>query len=174
MKAENCKHKLKIGVSGCLLGHLVRYDGRGKLHPAISQLSSEFELIPLCPEVGAGMAVPRPSVQLVELEGSLFALGVENRELDVTRQLESYLQSQINIIKTLSGLILKARSPSCGTGSTPLFDNNGEEIGHGSGLFSRDIQKQFPALPIIDEETFDDPLLSDRFLHHVKRYQTQD
>jgi uncharacterized protein YbbK (DUF523 family) len=167
-------NKPKIGVSSCLLGHLVRYDGREKSHPAISLLPSQFELIALCPEVGVGLSVPRPPVQLVKLNNGLSALGVENRELDVTSLLNSYLQSQLHIIRSLSGMILKTRSPSCGIDTTPLFNPNGEGSGYSSGLFTAGIQQQFPSLPLIDEEMLGEQLQRDTFFQEVHRYHVRD
>jgi len=163
----------KVGVSSCLLGHLVRYDGREKLHPAINLLSSQFELIALCPEVGVGLSVPRPPVQLVKLNRGLSALGVENREIDVTDLLKGYLQSQLHIISSLSGMILKTRSPSCGINTTPLFDLNGEESGYGSGLFAAGIQQQFPSLPLADEEMLEEQLQRDTFFQEVRHYHAR-
>lgn len=173
MKVGSCKEKPKIGVSSCLLGHLVRYDGREKLHPAIHQLSAKFELIPLCPEVDSGLSTPRPPVQLVKSEGHLLALGVEEPTLDITERLENHFHSRVEMIKTLSGLILKARSPSCGTGSTPIYSTSGEEIEYGSGLFSRALKNRFPHLPLIDEIAFDEPRLLKHFLQQVKNYSSQ-
>jgi len=164
------KARPKIGVSACLLGQKVRYDGRKKQHPAINQLSCEFELIPICPEVGAGLSVPRPPIQLVKQKNRLVALGVEERKLDVTAPLNRYFESQLSTIKCLSGLILKTKSPSCGIDSTPFFDFSGEAIGQTSGLFASGLQQYFPSLPLIDEEQFEKELLQNRFLEKVHQY----
>lgn len=169
---ESSNNRPKIAVSGCLLGLLVRYDGRGKHHPAISKLSGDFELIPICPEVGAGLTVPRPPVQLVQVEHSLFALGVENRALNITEPLKRYFDSKTELINRISGMILKTKSPSCGVGSAPLFNFNGRQISKTSGLFAAAIQHHFPDLPIIDDRQLNEAVHRKNFFHEISRYQT--
>jgi uncharacterized protein YbbK (DUF523 family) len=170
MRVVSSKCKPKVAVSGCLLGQLVRYDGRAKQHPAICQLSDQFELIPLCPEVGAGLSVPRPPVQLVKRGQILRALGVEERGLDVSEPLKQYFESQRLLLETLSGIILKTKSPSCGINTTPFFNFKGQQIGITSGVFAAAIQARFPTLPLIDDEQFNNRLKRKCFLNEVNHH----
>lgn len=169
----------RIGVSACLLGQAVRYDGGDKFIPAITGLTNEFELVPICPEVEAGLGVPRPPVQLVKKEDQLAALGVQNSELDVTDQLLAFCIESEQLVKTLSGLILKARSPSCGINSTPVLNDGSGEIKTGSGLFADHLIQNFPEIPLIDEEGFQVGEKRVLFLqrvikHHEKRQEIYD
>ncbi|MGS2724639.1 DUF523 domain-containing protein [Porticoccus sp. GXU_MW_L64] len=144
--------KPRVGLSACLGGDNVRYDGGHKYQPLIDQhLQAHLDLQPFCPEVAAHLGTPRPPVQLVRIENLTFALGVKDRELDVTQALhhssKHYLQQQ----SSLSGFIVKSRSPSCGFGSTPIHDGTGKAIATGNGLFAEQLSQRFPGIPIIDE-----------------------
>ncbi len=170
MRVVNSKRKPKVAVSGCLLGQIVRYDGREKQHPAICQLNDQFELISLCPEVGAGLSVPRPPVQLVQMGQALRALGIEERRLDVTEVLKQYFESQRLLLETFSGIIFKTRSPSCGINTTPSFNFEGQQIGLTSGIFAAAIQASYPSLPLIDDEQFNNLLKRKNFLNEVNHH----
>ena len=111
-----------VGVSACLLGENVRYDGGHKAHHTIiEQLAGSLELRPLCPEVAGGMGIPRPPANLVEEHGSLKVLGAKDSTLDVT---EAFHTGAGRIIDQCAGkmcaYIVKARSPSCGSGDHVL------------------------------------------------------
>ncbi|MDM3870950.1 DUF523 domain-containing protein [Porticoccus sp. W117] len=149
---NSAKTKPRVGLSACLAGDNVRYDGGNKYQPLIEQhLQTHLDLQPFCPEVAAKLGVPRPPVQLVKVENLTFALGVNDRKLDVTQALnhssKSYLQQQ----SSLSGFILKSRSPSCGFGSTPIHDGTGNSIDTSNGLFAEQLGLHFPGIPIIEE-----------------------
>lgn len=149
-----------VGISACLCGDRVRYDGREKGFPdLVAILEKQLELLNVCPEVAIGMGVPRPPIQLTLNQGVVEARGVTNPSHDVTTALQDYAQllikghSPFNSGKnTLCGFILKSRSPSCGVGSTPMYKNN-HPVGFGSGIFSQQLQQQLPWLPIAEEES---------------------
>lgn len=139
-----------IGISRCLLGDLVRFDGLSKGKPElIKRLQIYFSLTPICPEVEIGLSVPRPPVQLEQHGNQILAIGVIEREVDISillRQLgENYRKSP------LSGFILKGKSPSCGVISTPLHLADGS-VTFGPGLFTRQLMKANPLPPIIEAE----------------------
>ncbi|MCB1667585.1 MAG: DUF523 domain-containing protein [Porticoccaceae bacterium] len=142
----------KVGISACLLGEHVRYDGHHKFHPLINELlTPRLNLLPFCPEAAAGLGIPRPPVRLIETHGEISALGVENPQLDVTRQLiriSEHFAAQPN---NLVAYIVKSRSPSCGAGSTPLFDAQTELQDHTDGLFVQALKKTHPDLLIVEE-----------------------
>lgn len=144
--------KAKVVVSSCLNGIPVRYDGAEKGHEwVISELPKLVDIITVCPEVEAGLSVPRPRVQLVQVDHSLQALGVEDDQLNVTRQLQAFSETQRKLLADADGYIFKSGSPSCGVYDTPVFDAQKQELGKASGLHAQWVQQQFPELPVIDE-----------------------
>jgi len=153
-----------VGISACLCGDRVRYDGREKGLPYLVQiLEKQLELLKVCPEVAIGMGVPRPPIQLTLNQGVVEARGVQSPSHHVTTALQDYAQTLIQGYTPLNpdkavlcGFILKSRSPSCGVGSTPIYKNN-QQVGFGSGIFSRQLQQQLPWLPIAEEETLLEP-----------------
>lgn len=164
------KSPLKIGVSACLLGEPVRYDGGHKRNQMLLHyLADRYELLPICPEVAAGLGVPRPPVQLVVRGGEVRALGVEDAQLDVTLPLMEYGQRLAAEELRLCGFVFKSRSPSCGLGTTPIHTEH-DCIDHGSGLFARQIVQALPLLPVIDEEALGQAPLRQRFLQQVEAY----
>jgi len=157
-----------VAVSSCLLGEKVRYDGGDKRNAIILDVLTEyFELLPFCPEVGIGLPVPRPPIQLVQGDGAIHVLGVENPEIEVGERLHEYGRNMADRWHELSGFIFKSRSPSCGLASVPLHTANGEVIGTVSGAFAEEIAHAFPELPMVEEEAMVDPLLREQFIHQV-------
>jgi uncharacterized protein YbbK (DUF523 family) len=162
-----------IGVSACLLGERVRYDGGDKLDRRLYELlSRDFELFPVCPEVAAGLGVPRPPVQLVGDPAHPRALGVEDRLLDVTERLEAAAHWAMPELGHLSGFVCKARSPSCGLNTTPLYDGTGALRATVSGLFARILQESYPQLPLEDEAGINDSRRYQAFLQAVTAYRS--
>ena len=176
MSSENedplCQQKPIIGVSRCLMGEAVRYDGASKPVPWIVDILSEHcDLLGLCPEVEAGLGIPRPPVQLVGSMENPRALGVEDPTLDVTELLLKVGADKRDAIAGMDGLILKTGSPSCGIFDTPVFDDKGMEKGRGAGIFSRSCRGNFPDLPLIDESFLENEAGRVAFLIQVFRYR---
>lgn len=169
------KHQPRLGVSACLLGHAVRYDGADKKHPFIlNVLSQQCELVAVCPEAGAGLGVPRPPVRLVGDLHQARALGVDDPSLDVTVALLDYAHAQVNELSGLAGFIFKSRSPSCGLLDTPVFAAGATVTEmYGSGLFARTLVNAYPDLPVCDETMLDDADFVARFLERVRAYHAQ-
>ena len=152
-----------LAVSACLLGEAVRYDGTDKRDARVRELLAPFfQFHPLCPEVGAGLGVPRPPVQLVRRDGGLHAVGVEDPALDVTEAIEGFAR-RFDREKVVDGLVLKARSPSCALGSAPVV---GEER-PADGLFAAHVRARRPWLPCIQEDQLDDLWLRLHFAERV-------
>ena len=145
--------QIRIAVSACLLGERVRYDGAQKRHPLIMKLADEFKLQPFCPEVAIGLGVPRAPVQLVATSAGIRAQGVTDPTHDITDRLEAYAQTQCEALKACAGMIFKSRSPSCGLGSTPLFDQRGEQTSRTDGLFAAQLRDGLPGWPMVEEST---------------------
>lgn len=166
-EAEAETDKLVIGISACLAGQPVRYDGADKKQSLlISILSPHAELRAFCPEVAAGLGIPRPPVRLVETApGQLAARGVDNPDLDVSRALsataERYVGEQL---EQLNGFVFKSRSPSCGFGSAPVTDAAGRLLRHGDGVFAGEIRTAAHWLPAMEEGWFETEARCYRFL----------
>lgn len=150
---ETGQLKPRIAISACLGGEKVRYDGNSKPLADEGFLQQHFEPLPVCPEVGAGMTVPRPAVQLVSTAGHVRALGRDDSSLDVTDALLSYCHNSLEDLssRNICGYLFKSRSPSCGINSTPLFDHSGNILGHGSGLQAAYFQQHMPWLVFREE-----------------------
>lgn len=156
-----------IGVSSCLLGQRVRYDGGHKREAfVVEDLAARFELLPICPEMAIGMGVPRPPLQLVLEADGIHARGLSDPDLDVTDRLLVFARQTLPELSRLCGYVFKARSPSCGVGSTPVLVP-GHPSREDSGLFAAALQAAFPLLPVEQEDRLRDPALRERFLERV-------
>ncbi len=165
---EQPAEKPQVAISACLNGEAVRYDGTSKkLETTSSILSKALTLLPICPEVGAGMTTPRPPIQLVQGEHQIEAIGRDDKSLNPTAQLEQFRQSSIDKLSTtLCGYIFKSRSPSCGIGSTPIFSADGQQLDLGSGLQAAYVQQQLPWLPICEEQDLTTEQQCEDFIFH--------
>lgn len=159
--------KPRIGVSACLMGERVRYDGEHKRDAFISNiLDAAFELVAVCPEVAIGMGVPRPPIRLVGDAARPRAVGIEDPGLDVTAALTAYGRRMALELDDIDGYIFKARSPSCGTARVKVFAE-GRARGQGAGLYAREIMVRQTLLPVTEEEQLGDVAARDNFLERV-------
>jgi len=160
--------KPKVGVSQCLLGDAVRYDGQSKPDATvIDELSQYFDLVPVCPEVEAGFGVPRPAVRLTENIKKPNVTGRDDPSIDVTAQLLDYCQNKIARLDGLCGFIFKSGSPSCGLNSTPVYIGDIPIELHSRGLFARAVTQAYPHLPVIEEIDFTPRKNLDIFIEQV-------
>ena len=145
---------VQIAVSACLLGEPVRYDGTDKRHGwLVDQLAQVAQLLPVCPELEAGLGVPRERINLVRTDsGQLRVLG-ETSGRDVTEPLAHHARGWLEQHPSppLCGAVLKSRSPSCGTGTARLLDEQGRVLEQTWGVFAHQLRKRWPWLPIVDE-----------------------
>ena len=166
----NSEVKPKVGVSQCLLGDAVRYDGASKPNDTIiHELAKRFELIPICPEVEAGLGIPRPAVQLTEDPSNPNVTGRDDPSLDITLQMHDYCKQKMGAINNLSGFIFKSRSPSCGLNSTPVYIGNQPISLTSRGVFARAVTRSFPDLPVIEETEFIPREDLDTFIDEVNK-----
>jgi len=164
---NNTSNKIPVGVSSCLLGQKVRYDGGHKNNDYINKtLGHYFQFLPFCPEMASGMNTPRPPIQLRQTEKGIRCVGVKDHNLDVTEQLKSCLSEQDHWLEGLSGYILKKDSPSCGMERVKVYKNDYPDR-IGTGIFAQHIKDHFPLLPIEEEGRLGDPYLRENFIQRV-------
>ncbi len=161
-----------IGVSSCLLGEHVRYDGGHKLDRYITDtLSRFFRFVPICPEVGCGMPVPR---EAMHLEGDPAAprLITVNSRIDRTEQVLAYCRQKVPELEReeLCGFIFKKNSPSSGLFRVKVY-NRGMPAKSGRGLFAAAVVEHFPRLPVEEEGRLTDPLIRENFIERVFAYR---
>ncbi|WP_438958488.1 YbgA family protein [Porticoccus sp.] len=162
--------KIPVGISACLMGDEVRYNGGHKRDAYINgTLAGHFSFHRLCPEVGIGLGVPRPTLRLIATDNAVRAVRTEDQAFDVTEQLVSYSREQFAEISQLSGLILKRDSPSCGMARVKVYGTAGARP-EGRGVFARTVMDQFPCLPVEEEGRLGDPGLRENFIQRVFIY----
>jgi uncharacterized protein YbbK (DUF523 family) len=157
-----------IGISACLAGERVRYDGADKGDAAlITALAQHFELIPLCPEVAIGLGVPRPPIALYGAAHSPRARFVHDPASDLSAALIGYADEQARR-PAIHGYVFKARSPSCGLRDTPIETTAG--MTYGAGLYARTLLASLPGLPAADERELQDAEVLAAFIACVQAH----
>lgn len=164
--------KIRIGISACLLGAQVRFDGGHKRDRFIDeQLRRYFEFVPVCPEMAIGMGTPRQPIRLVAAPGGTRAVGTRDATLDVTAPLQAYAREVADkAAQELCGFIFKKGSPSCGMQRVKVYDANNVPHADGSGLFAAEIMRACPLLPVEEEGRLNDPVLREHFVCRVCVY----
>lgn len=159
-----------VAISACLGGDNVRYDGRSKpLSTGAALLARQLDLTKVCPEVGAGMTVPRPPIQLVQTDQIIAVRGRHDPSLDMTERLDHFRrQSLQSLSHQLCGYIVKSRSPSCGLESTPIFNQQGQTLGTGSGVQAAYFRQQLPWLPMVEETALQTEPQCRLFIQHCR------
>lgn len=159
---------IRLGISSCLLGERVRYDGGHKFDSFIARaLGRYFEFVPLCPEVAIGLGVPRPPIRLAGDPHAPRAVGVDDPGRDVTRALAAYGARTAHRFADLSGYLLKSRSPSCGPAGVAVYGGRGRS---GRGVYAQALLSARPLLPFEQEDRLGDPARRDNFLERVFAY----
>ena len=164
---------VRVGVSSCLLGNAVRWDGGHKRDGFLLEaLAPYVEWVPVCPEVEAGMGTPREPVKLARVAGELRVLGNESGE-DWTRALRAFAARRVRSLEgaELCGYVLKARSPSCGLAGVEVWEANGPARRDGRGVFAAALLERFPLLPVEDESRLADASLREDWLERVFAYR---
>jgi len=163
--------RLRVGVSACLLGEEVRYDGGHKREPFLVEvLGREVEWVPVCPEVEIGLGTPRPPMNLVRIGGETRLITAETGA-DHTAAMRSYAERRVEELAgdRLAGYILKKDSPSCGLERVKLYpEAGGDQTGEARGLFAEALVRRFPDLPVEEEDGLRDPARRERFLARVR------
>ena len=160
---------IRIGISQCLLGDPVRYDGGHKRNDFLADvLDQHVEWVPVCPEVEAGFGVPREAMQLVGSARHPRLMTIATKQ-DKTNTLEQFSVRRVRELASLdlSGYVFKARSPSCGLEQVPLYSQRGTPSNKGIGLFTRVFTEHFPLTPVEEEGRLCDPALRENFIERV-------
>ena len=163
------QNKIRLGISSCLLGEKVRYDGGHKLdHYLTETLGKYVEWVPVCPEVGMGLPVPREAMRLVgdPLSPRLVAI---KSGTDYTERMVRWTEVQIKELSRmdLQGFIFKSRSPSSGLTGVKVYGGSGVPSRIGTGIFAREFTKRFPLLPVEDEGRLHDPSIRENFIGRI-------
>jgi uncharacterized protein YbgA (DUF1722 family)/uncharacterized protein YbbK (DUF523 family) len=162
---------LKLGISACLLGEHVRYDGGHKHDRYITDiLGPHFSFLPVCPEVGCGLPVPRESMRL-EGDPANPRLMTGKSRIDMTDQMLAYCADRVRELEyeDLCGFIFKKDSPSSGLFRVKVY-NNGVARKTGRGLFAAAVANRFPLLPMEEEGRLNDPEIRENFIERVFSY----
>ena len=164
------KEKIKIGMSSCLLGEEVRWDGDHKHDQYVRDvLGSYFDYVSICPEVDVGMGVPRETVALYgTLENQKMI--TKRSKTDWTKKMNHYTKDRIHELtkENLCGYVFKSKSPSCGIGKVPIYSEFGSSrMRHGSGMFASSFVKVFPLVPVEDEGRLHDPVIRENFIVRI-------
>lgn len=162
------KTRPNIAVSACLLGEKVRYDGTHKKTDSVLALASDFNLVKLCPEVAIGLGIPRPTIGLFLINDEIHIRRHDDPDFDVTEQLHAYGQQQAS--QNYCGLILKARSPSCGIDDALILDTQGQPVGTSQGGFVKGLLSKQSKLPLINEEQLGNAAMRQAFIESVHAY----
>jgi len=167
--------KIPIGISSCLLGEKVRYDGTDKYAAELLQsLGEQFEFIGFCPEVDIGLGIPRETIQLVKAGDRIRCIGSQTATLDVTDRLRDCADQHHHWHSKICGYIFKQRSPSCGIGQVDVFSVAAGKFSlnhqRGTGIYAQQLMNNFPVLPIADEEQLAAPGQRETFIQQVLTY----
>ena len=163
--------KISVGISSCLLGEKVRFDGNHKHDAFITgTLGRFFDFVPLCPELAIGMGVPRPPIRLTGEPQAPRAVGVKDPSMDVTAALTAYGRRMALELEGISAYIFKGKSPSCGMQRVKVY-GEGVPSTRGVGLYAREIMARQPLLPVEEEGRLGDPVLRENFIARVFAYR---
>jgi uncharacterized protein YbgA (DUF1722 family)/uncharacterized protein YbbK (DUF523 family) len=163
---------IRIGISACLLGEQVRFDGSHKRDAFLTGTFGRFvEWVPVCPEVECGLGTPREAMRLVRVEPRVRLVTVKSGT-DLTGVMERFSRSRVSALgaENLSGYVLKKDSPSCGLERVKVYDRHGSPVRSGRGLFAAALVEAHPHLPVEEEGRLADPRLRDNFVERVFAY----
>ena len=161
--------KIKLGVSACLLGDPVRYDGGHKLDPFLTDTLGQYvQYVPVCPEVECGLPVPRESMHLEGNPDSPRLITSRTKQ-DMTERMVRWAKKRVVEIEgeDLCGFIFKSDSPSSGMERVRIYNEKGMPVKKGIGMFARIFMEHFPLLPVEDEGRLHDPMLRENFIERI-------
>lgn len=165
--------KINIGISTCLLGEKVRYDGSHRHDKYVTKTLGEyFDFVPFCPEVSAGLGTPRATIRLVTSENGPRVYQPKT-ETDVTDDIVKASASHMDRLKNaeIHGYILKSKSPSCGMERIKVYKESGAAHSRdGVGAFAKTLMEAYPNLPVEEEGRLSDPRIRENWVNRVFTY----
>jgi uncharacterized protein YbgA (DUF1722 family)/uncharacterized protein YbbK (DUF523 family) len=161
-----------MGIGSCLAGNAVRYNAQTKAaNQHVQALMETFEMRAFCPEMGAGMGVPRPPIHLVGVEDRVRAVDVDTHQNDFTDKIAGYAATVLSLAPELCAYILVKGSPSCGYERVKRYGENGHHIAADQqGVFASALGKADPLLPLEDDGRLNDPGLRESFVTRAYTY----
>lgn len=163
---------IRLGISRCLLGDEVRFDGGHKRDHFLADVLGRYvDWVPVCPEVEAGLGTPREAMRLVGDPRRPQLMTITSKR-DHTEAMETMIEERIELLDklNLSGFVFKKGSPSCGVKQVPVYTNQGMPRHSSAGIFAKAFIKQFPLIPVEEEGRLCDPSLRDNFIERVFCY----
>jgi len=163
---------MRLGISTCLLGLPVRYDGGHKLdHYLRDTLGHYIDFVPVCPEVECGFGVPREAMRLVG-EADEPKLMTIRTKVDLTDRMAAWASRRVRELEEerLCGFIFKSGSPSSGMERVKVYNEKGTGVKNGVGLFARAFMDHFPDVPVEEEGRLHDPVLRENFIERIFTY----
>ena len=160
---------IRLGISSCLLGENVRYDGGHNLDRFLTDTLGQYvEYVPVCPEVECGLSVPRESMHL-EGDPDSPRLVTTRTKQDMTDRMVQWAKKRVVELEKedLCGFIFKSNSPSSGMERIKVYDEKGMSVKKGVGIFARIFMDHFPLLPVEDEGRLHDPKLRENFIERI-------
>ena len=164
---------LRLGISRCLLGDEVRFDGGHKRDHFLTDVLGRYvEWVPVCPEVEAGLGTPREAMRLVGNPHRPRLMTITSKR-DHTQAMESMLDERLDSLRALdlSGFVFKRGSPSCGVERVRVYTAQGMPSHSGVGIFAKAFRDEFPLVPIEEEGRLSDPSLRENFIERVFCYR---
>jgi uncharacterized protein YbgA (DUF1722 family)/uncharacterized protein YbbK (DUF523 family) len=164
--------QIRVGISACLLGQQVRFDGGHKRDAFLTDTFGRFvDWVPVCPEVECGLGMPRESMRLLR-DGKNVRLITVKTGIDLTDRMTRFSRPRLSALadEHLSGYVLKKDSPSCGLERVKVYDRHGSPVRSGRGLFAAALVEMYPHLPVEEEGRLSDPRIRDNFVERVFAY----
>jgi uncharacterized protein YbgA (DUF1722 family)/uncharacterized protein YbbK (DUF523 family) len=161
--------KIRLGISTCLLGENVRYDGGHKLDRFLTDTLGQYvEYVPVCPEVECGLPIPRESMHLEGDPESPRLVTLRTKQ-DMTERMVSWAKKRVVELEKegLYGFIFKSDSPSSGMERVRVYNEKGMPVKKGVGMFARIFMEHYPLLPVEDEGRLHDPKLRENFVERI-------
>ena len=161
--------KIKVGISTCLLGEKVRYDGNSKRDSYLVDVIGPFvEWVPVCPEVECGLPIPREAMRLIGNSDALCLVTIKTQK-DITPQMDRWLGGKLGQLESesLCGFVFKTKSPSSAMRDAKIYSSKGVPSQKGPGIFARAFMARFPNLPVEDEGRLQDAGLRENFIERI-------
>ncbi len=164
------ENKIRLGISSCLLGNQVRFDGGHKLNRYLyGTLAPYVEYVPVCAEVEVGLPIPRPTLRLVDADTAAVSMIFSKTGEDITESMRNWAQQRVKELEAenLDGFVFKANSPSCGMERVKIYAAKGMPHKDGVGLFAAAFMEHFPLLPVEEEGRLIDAALRENFITRI-------